>query len=72
MKALEFRASMSENATLSVPPEVAAQIKPDRPVRVLVLLPECNEDSDWSDLTATQFLKGYDDLDAIYDHLPAR
>jgi len=33
----------------------------------MLLLPD--EESDWSDVGAAQFLKGYSEKDAIYDNL---
>jgi hypothetical protein len=36
-------------------------------VRVMVLLPENEEEADWKNLAAEQFLAGYSEGDAIYD-----
>ena len=71
MKALEFRACLKPDCTLTVPPDVAAQIHREQPVRVILLIPEPDEDQNWSYLTAEQFLKGYAESDAIYDSLSA-
>jgi hypothetical protein len=71
MKALEFWAYINPDHTLTVPPEVAAQIEQKKPVRVLLLIPELGEDQDWAHLTSEQFLKGYAKIDAIYDELSA-
>jgi hypothetical protein len=70
MKALEFEARLNPDHTLAVPESVAAQIPPGRPVRVLLLVAEITEEQDWSQLTMTEFLKGYAESDAIYDQLP--
>ena len=51
--------------------DVAAQIHREQPVRVILLIPEPDEDQNWSYLTAEQFLKGYAESDAIYDSLSA-
>jgi hypothetical protein len=72
MKTLEFEASLNPDSTLRVPQEIAAQLQPDQPVRVIVLIPDAAEEHDWSRMTAEQFLAGYADSDAIYDELPAR
>jgi hypothetical protein len=72
MKALEFETRMSPNATLSIPSDVAAQIQPEQQIRVLLLVPEADDASEWSRLTVAQFLKGYDEMDAIYDDLSTR
>jgi hypothetical protein len=69
MKAFEFEGNVQPQGRLSIPPEVAAQLPPNQPVRVLLLVPELGEDAEWARLTIEQFLKGYDDSDAIYDEL---
>ena len=71
MKALEFQAYINPDYTLKVPPEVAEQIQQEQRVRVILLIPEPEEDQDWEQLTVQQFLKGYADSDAIYDELSA-
>jgi len=69
MKALEFRAYINPDYTLSVPLEMAMQIEKEQSIRVILLIPVSGEDQDWAQLTAEQFLKGYSDTDAIYDQL---
>ena len=69
MKALEFWAHVNPDHTLAVPPEVAVHIQPEQPVRVILLIPELDEDKEWTCLAAEQFLKGYAESDAIYDEL---
>jgi hypothetical protein len=70
MKALEFVAHLDPDRTLRVPAEVAAQIHEEQSVRVILLVPEIDEDREWNALAAEQFLNGYADSDAIYDDLP--
>jgi len=73
MKTLEFEASLNPDDSLTVPAEVAAQLKQAQPLRVIVVVPEPDDDErEWSRLTAEQFLAGYDEGDAIYDELPTR
>ncbi len=72
MRALEFQGRMNPDHTLTVPPEVAAQLEGAQSIRVILLVPDSEEDGDWMRLSAEQFLKGYADSDAIYDDLPAR
>ncbi len=69
MKALEFRASVNPDNTLTVPSEIAAQVPPGLAVRVLMLLPEAEDNKEWAELTAEQFLQGYSESDRIYDPL---
>lgn len=72
MAAVEFWARLSADATLAVPPEVAEQVPGERPVHVILLIPDSAEDKDWAQLTAEAFLQGYADSDAIYDEWPPR
>jgi hypothetical protein len=71
MKTLEFDARVNEDSTLTLPPEIAAEVPEERAVRVILLVPDSPEGDEWEQLTAEQFLEGYADSDAIYD-LPAR
>jgi hypothetical protein len=71
MKAFEFQTCLGTDATIPVPPQVAGQIGPNRPVRVIVLVPDFDDDREWSRLVTEQFLKGYAEGDAIYDDVPA-
>ena len=71
MKALEFQTRMNPDHTLTVPPEVVAHLQPDQAIRVLVLIPDSNDDEEWAQLAAEQFLQGYAPSDAVYDELPA-
>jgi hypothetical protein len=72
MKTLEFQAQLNPDHTLTVPPAVACEIRSGEAVRVVLLVPDANEDQSWKELTTEQFLAGYSDGDAIYDKLPAR
>ncbi|MBC8875623.1 MAG: hypothetical protein H8E44_39860 [Planctomycetes bacterium] len=71
MKHFEFETYVDSDQSLKIPSEFAGQIERDRPVRVVVLVSESQDDHDWSNLTAEQFLQGYSDKDAIYDDLSA-
>ena len=57
---------------VTLPPDVAGDVPRDRPVRVIVLVQEEEDERSWAAITAEQFAAGYDDGDAIYDALPAR
>ena len=69
MKVLEFRAYITPDNTLKIPPEVAAQIGREDNILVALLIPESADDQDWAHLTTEQFLKGYDEDDSIYDEI---
>jgi hypothetical protein len=72
MRAVEFISTINEDRSIAVPSEVAAQLPTgQQPLRVLLLVPDDDEDREWSQLTAEQFFAGYDDTDAIYDQLSA-
>lgn len=71
MKALEFRAPVNPDSTLTIPAEIATQLPQGVAVRVLLLLPEDADNKEWADLTATQFLQGYSEIDSIYNQLSA-
>jgi hypothetical protein len=70
MKTLECTAEVKEDNTLSIPSEIAEQLRGTASVRVVILLPDLDEDADWKRLGMEQFFKGYAESDAIYDELP--
>ena len=70
MQAVEFDTVLTENGELAVPSELSPRLPREQKLRVIVLFGDAkspSEDSDWSRLTAQQFLNGYSDEDAIYD-----
>jgi hypothetical protein len=69
MKAIEFESQLTPDQSLSVPPSVAKDIPASQPVRVLVLIPDSNDEQHWEHLAAIDFGQGYTDSDAIYDKL---
>ncbi len=71
MRAIEFQSSLTADQTLSVPASALGKIPVGRTVRVLILLPEGDDDRDWERRAAEEFGMGYDDTDAIYDQLSA-
>ena len=68
MKVLEFQTQIPSGGTLTLPPDIAAQIPDDDRVRVVLLVGDSSED-DWRRLTADRFLAGYSPSDDIYDAL---
>ncbi len=69
MKVLEFQTRIPSDGTLTLPPDIAAQIPGDDRVRVVLLVGNSSEDDDWKRLTADRFLAGYSRGDEIYDAL---
>ena len=68
MQAVEFISEITEQGKLSVPPQLAENLPHATKMRVIVLFPsDETNDTDWSRLTAEQFLNGYAPGDAIYD-----
>lgn len=71
MPAFQFHSHLSSNQSVPVPPDIARQLQPNEPVRVVLLTGEDDVDADWQALAAEQFMKGYVPGDAIYDQLSA-
>ena len=69
MKTLEFDSHVTADKTLTVPSEVAVELEPEQSLRVILIVPGAEEDRDWGQLTAEQFLKGYAESDSLYDDL---
>ncbi|MCI0489838.1 MAG: hypothetical protein L0229_24875 [Blastocatellia bacterium] len=72
MKAYEMPLRVSEEGKLELPEELLRRLQPDQIVRVIVLISEpadAEEQASWSRLTAEQFLTGYSEADAVYDHI---
>ena len=69
MKAFEFQTNLTSNRMLDLPANLKALIEPGSSIRVILLLADSSEESDWKHLTAEQFLKGYAESDSIYDKL---
>jgi hypothetical protein len=67
MKAVEYYANVLSDGHLSVPEHLKRYLKNDSAVRVMLLLPD--DETDWNEMGAAQFLKGYSEKDAIYDNL---
>jgi hypothetical protein len=70
MKAFEFNATVADEGWLQLPQDVAVQIQPQQDLRVIVLVQESSEDTDWARLTLEEFAKDDYPADAIYDDLP--
>jgi hypothetical protein len=69
MKAIEFQSQLKSDQTLTVPDSVLDTIPIGQTIRVLILLPESDDDREWERRAAEEFGRGYADTDAIYDQL---
>jgi hypothetical protein len=68
MRTVEFEAELTNTGVLSIPPDVAASLDAPTRARVILILGEPEEDDeDWRKLSLQQFLRGYAEVDAIYD-----
>jgi hypothetical protein len=67
MTALEFQASLDADGQVRVPPHVVAQLQHVPSFRVLVLVPQNEEDEAWNRAAEEDFFRGYADSDSIYD-----
>jgi uncharacterized protein involved in tellurium resistance len=72
MKAVEFEAELVNN-TINIPEnfQLELSLSKDKHVRVIVLIDdvEKSEEADFKAMLHNQFLKGYDEADAVYDDL---
>ncbi len=72
MKAIEFEAELINN-TINIPEDFQLELSlsKDKHVRVIVLIDdiEKNGDIEFNKMLTNQFLKGYDETDAVYDDL---
>ena len=72
MKALEFKTQVNPDHTLSVPPDLAAQLPSGQDLRVLLLIADTEEEQAWEQTAALEFGQGYAESDAIYDQFSGR
>lgn len=70
MRAFEFLASPAADGSIRLPPDVANQIDLEQDVKVIVLVPD-DEEQAWTQFGMEQFAKGYAPSDDIYDDLRA-
>ena len=69
MAVWEFQSHLNSNNTIAIPQDVASQLQPSEPVRVVLVTGEKTDDGEWNRMTAEQFLKGYAPGDDVYDQL---
>ncbi len=71
MRAVEFKTRVKKNS-LPIPDRLQTEINAakSKDVRVIVLIDETEslEEIDFKNIAKEQFLKGYDDVDAVYDN----
>ena len=70
MRVYEFPAKISPDGNVELPGPLVEQLADKETVRVIIIVDDqtnAEEDAVWSHLAAEQFLKGYANVDAIYD-----
>lgn len=72
MRAVEFETELVNN-TITIPEnfKVELSLSKDKHVRVIVMIDEADKDEEvtFNKMLHNQFLKGYDETDAVYDNL---
>jgi hypothetical protein len=72
MKAYELPSQVTADGKLTLPEAVLANLSNQQFVKVIMLINEGNEDqeqTEWSQMAAAQFLVGYSPSDDIYDEV---
>ena len=69
MKAVEFESTISPGGQIALPPEIATEIPPGEPLRVVVMWEPSNLDLAWRTAGRQRFEAAYSPEDAVYDQL---
>ena len=69
MKGIAFKTKI-HNKQICIPEDIQNQLEEssDKNVRVIVLIEETEDDDDFSEIAAKEFLNGYASSDSIYDN----
>ena len=67
MQAIEFETELHGQASLKIPPEVAAQLPDSGRAKVILLLQEDAEDAAWRQAAYEQFMHDDSAEDSVYD-----
>jgi hypothetical protein len=70
MPIFQFDSHYKPDGSVIVPPDVAAQLRPDDALRVIISTDQDAEAAEWQRMSAEQFLQGYGPGDEVYDQLP--
>ena len=69
MKAVEFESTISPGGQIALPPEIAIEIPPGEPLRVVVMWEPSNLDLAWRTAGRQRFEAAYSPEDGVYDQL---
>ena len=67
MRALEFTTNLSGDSVLSIPKDVADQLPKEGRARVLLLVDDDTEDTQWRRSAYEQFMRDDAPEDSVYD-----
>lgn len=67
MRAYEYLAEILTDGHLSIPEDLRGKLSGESKIRVMLLLED--ENAQWSNFAAAEFMKGYAEKDIIYDSL---
>lgn len=69
MRAVEFKSKIINNQIL-IPSRIQSELKTNEDIKVIVLIDDADvyDDMIFQQSTSEQFLKGYSEIDSIYDN----
>jgi len=67
MRALEFTTDLSGESVLAIPRDIAAQLPKEGRARVLVLVDDDSEDTQWRRAAYEQLMRDDSPEDSVYD-----
>ena len=67
MKAVEFETELHGQKSLTIPQQVAAQLPATGKARVIMLVEDDSEDTDWRQAAYAQFVREDSPEDSVYD-----
>ena len=69
MKAVEFEGTIAPGGQIALPPEVASEIPPGEPLRIVVMWEASDFDFAWRTAGRQRFEAAYSPEDAVYEQL---
>jgi hypothetical protein len=69
MKAVEFEGTIAPGGQIALPPEVASEIPPGEPLRIVVMWEASDLDFAWRTAGRRRFEAAYSPEDAVYEQL---
>lgn len=69
MKAVEFESIIAPGGQIALPPDIASEIPPGEPLRVVVMWEASDFDVAWRSAGRQRFEAAYSPEDAVYEQL---